>query len=288
MGFITIKTPQRRDPWQILSEKLSTREMKGARTRPRSLPQPYGSRLSAASHPSNRLLMLLAESSRLLQTSPVIMQRLSRLLEPFCRNLQRNWRRLQILEDLRFGNSLSTVFQQSADRMKPQRWCDFDKLVATVSGQFPAGPHSIHGPTHWKRVEQNGLWLATQTGADTLVTRLFAWFHDSKRENENNDPQHGKRGAEYAASLRGKLFDLEDSAFESLIHACTWHTDEIHSLDNTIGTCWDSDRLDLGRVGMIPSPEFMSTEFGKEVADIGSFFPFMERINSTGIQGDSE
>lgn len=162
--------------------------------------------------------------------------------------------------------------------MNSSRWCDFDKLIETVSGQFHGNWHSVHGPDHWRRVEQNGLWLATQTGADPLVTRLFAWFHDAKRENEFTDPDHGRRGGEYAISLRGKLFDLDDAAFESLVYACTWHTDGKFSADPTIGTCWDSDRLDLGRVGMIPSGEFMSTAFGKVVADAGSFFPFLDSI----------
>jgi len=162
--------------------------------------------------------------------------------------------------------------------MNSSRWCDFEKLIEAVSGQFHADRHSVHGPDHWRRVEQNGLWLATQTGADTLVTRLFAWFHDSKRENEHTDPDHGRRGAEYAITLRGKLFDLDDAAFDSLVYACTWHTDGDFSADPTIATCWDSDRFDLGRVGMIPSSKFMSTAFGKEVADAGSFFPFLERI----------
>lgn len=165
--------------------------------------------------------------------------------------------------------------------MNPSRWCDFEKLIETVSGQFHAGPHSVHGPDHWKRVEQNGLWLATQTGADILVTRLFAWFHDAKRENEYTDPDHGRRGGEYASSLRGKLFDLDDASFDSLIQACTWHTDGEFSTDPTIGTCWDADRLDLGRVGMIPSAGYMSTVFGKEVATAGSFFPFLDRIQVT-------
>lgn len=162
--------------------------------------------------------------------------------------------------------------------MNSSRWCDFEKLIATVSGQFHADRHSVHGPDHWRRVEQNGLWLATQTGADILVTRLFAWFHDSKRENENTDPEHGLRGAEYAASLRGILFDLDDVSFEKLRYACALHTDENSSDDPTIGTCWDADRLDLGRVGIIPSPPYMSTAFGKEVAQAGSFYPFLDRI----------
>lgn len=173
--------------------------------------------------------------------------------------------------------------------MSSSRWCDFDQLIAMAGNQFRLGPYSDHGPHHWKRVEQNGLWLATQTGADTLVTRLFAWLHDAKRENECTDPDHGRRGAEYAISLRGKLFDLDDAAFESLVYACTWHTDGEFSNDPTIGTCWDADRPDLGRVGMIPSSKFMSTSFGKEVADAGSFHPFLERMELSGADfGETE
>lgn len=157
------------------------------------------------------------------------------------------------------------------------RWCNFEALSDTITVQFHADEYSVHGPTHWRRVEQNGLWLCDRTGADLFVVRLFAWFHDSKRINEYTDPQHGLRGAEYAVSLRGVHFDIEDEAFEKLVYACIWHTDRDHSDDITIGTCWDADRLDLGRVGAIPSADFMSTPFGKEVARAGSFYSFLSK-----------
>ena len=31
-------------------------------------------------------------------------------------------------------------------------------------------------------------------------------------------------------------------------------------------SCWDADRLDLSRVGIVPSEQFMSTKVGKEMA----------------------
>jgi len=161
------------------------------------------------------------------------------------------------------------------------RWCNFEKLEEAITLQFLGGLHTIHGPAHWRRVEQNGLWLASRTGADVLVVRLFAWFHDSKRVNESTDRGHGRRGAQYAQSMRGSLFELEDPAFELLYHACEWHTDRDHSDDPTIGTCWDSDRLDLGRAGIVPSEEYMSTDFGKEVAKTGSFLPFLSDEEKT-------
>ncbi|MGB5446898.1 MAG: hypothetical protein WBM99_15485, partial [Psychromonas sp.] len=36
------------------------------------------------------------------------------------------------------------------------------------------------------------------------------------------------------------------------------------STDPTIGTCWDADRLDLGRYGIYPKAQFLSTEAAKD------------------------
>ena len=153
---------------------------------------------------------------------------------------------------------------------------DFDHLWQHITAHQPTREYSVHGPDHWKRVERNGLLLATRTGADIAVVRLFAVFHDSRRENESFDAGHGARAAEFATTLRGSLFDLSDDAFALLHYACTWHTDGQHHADPTIGTCWDADRLDLGRVGIIPAPQFMSTAFGREIAATGSIQPFLK------------
>ena len=145
-----------------------------------------------------------------------------------------------------------------------------------VSRQFHSPVYSVHGPDHWRRVERNGLLLATRTGADVTVVRLFALFHDSRRVHDGWDDGHGARGAEFAASLRGSEYMLDDNRFELLRYACVWHTDGKYHEDPTIGTCWDADRLDLGRVGIIPDATFMSTEFGREIASFGSIQPFLQ------------
>ena len=149
---------------------------------------------------------------------------------------------------------------------------DFERLWEIVSRQFQCGAHSDHGPSHWRRVERNGLLLVEHSGADLIVVRLFALFHDSKRENEFTDPDHGKRGAAYARELRGGCFQVSDEQFELLDFACTWHTDLAHHRDPTIGTCWDADRLDLGRVGINPDPAYMNTQLGRELAGGGLRF----------------
>lgn len=173
--------------------------------------------------------------------------------------------------------------------MKTLSEVEFVKLWQHVSAQFRCGAESIHGPAHWKRVEKNGLLLATRTGADINVVRLFALFHDSCRVNECVDDGHGLRGATLATSLRGSLFDIPDDALALLHAACAGHTDKQLHDDPTIGTCWDSDRLDLGRIGVLPDEEFMSTAFGKEIARCGSIYPFLteeERNNGDRYVSD--
>jgi len=105
--------------------------------------------------------------------------------------------------------------------------------------------------------------LAQVTGAVVEVVQLFAVFHDSRRVNEVTDPGHGQRGAELAAELRGQLFDLPDADFDLLYQACVGHTDGLIEGDITVQTCWDADRLDLGRVGTAPDPRRLCTAAAK-------------------------
>ncbi len=144
---------------------------------------------------------------------------------------------------------------------------DFSSLWEIVSGQFRCGRYTDHGPEHWRRVERNGLLIAEHTGADVVVVRLFALFHDSRRENEFTDPDHGKRGAAYARELHGSHFQISEAQFGLLEFACTSHTESRHHPDPTIGTCWDADRLDLGRVGILPDPNYMNTDPGRQLAN---------------------
>ena len=120
-----------------------------------------------------------------------------------------------------------------------------------------------HGIAHWARVIENGLRLAEETGANREVVQLFAILHDSQRVNESTDPDHGPRGAAFALDLRGLLFDLPDHEFRLLHRACAGHTHERTHPNVTIQTCWDADRLDLGRVGITPRPSHLCTEVAK-------------------------
>ena len=114
----------------------------------------------------------------------------------------------------------------------------------------------IHGESHWQRVAAAGLTLLPETpGADPALVFLFALFHDSMRLNDSYDPEHGPRGAALARELRGEAFDLEDAEMGLLAFACEEHTNGGIGPDPTVGVCWDADRLNLWRVGIIPDPD---------------------------------
>ena len=136
-------------------------------------------------------------------------------------------------------------------------------IVAEILTGYQLPARGFHGVVHWARVLENGVKLAESTGANVAVVQLFAVFHDSRRENDGTDPEHGRRGADLAARLRGRLFDLPDADFALLDRACEWHTVGRSDPDVTVQTCWDADRLDLGRVGILPSPRYLCTPAAK-------------------------
>jgi len=139
-------------------------------------------------------------------------------------------------------------------------------LVEKLRSQHRLDWHGIHGWPHWVRVRENGLALAAVTGADPLVVELFALFHDIARWNDGFDPGHGRRGAEMAALFAAELGGLDASRLELLQLACAHHTDGTIDGDVTVLTCWDADRLDLGRVGTVPRPDRLCTEAARDPA----------------------
>jgi hypothetical protein len=70
--------------------------------------------------------------------------------------------------------------------------------------------------------------------------------------------RHGLRGAEYAQTFHKAAFlELSDQEFELLYRACADHADGFTEADMTVQACWDADRLDLYRVGILPDPAFL-------------------------------
>ena len=70
--------------------------------------------------------------------------------------------------------------------------------------------------------------------------------------------------ADFAASLRGDWIHLNSTQMYQLTEACRYHSMGRLSKDVTIQTCWDADRLDLGRVGERPNPTYLGNKAARD------------------------
>ncbi len=137
---------------------------------------------------------------------------------------------------------------------------DLATLIERVRSHFVLDWDGIHGLPHWDRVHRHGLAIADLREADIEVMSLFAYLHDSCRHDDSYDPLHGPRAAEFARSLNQSVFELSPKRLDLLCFAIRDHSGGEISGNATIQTCWDSDRLDLRRVGICPSPRYLSKE----------------------------
>lgn len=138
-------------------------------------------------------------------------------------------------------------------------------LITRIQSQVRINWYGNHGILHWARVYEIGMKLAKQTGANSEVVQLFALFHDARRHNEHSDPDHGPRGAELAMQLWKPFFPTLGSTEFTLLHqACCLHTIAESHDDITVQTCFDADRLDLGRVGKVVDPKYLCTEAARD------------------------
>lgn len=125
---------------------------------------------------------------------------------------------------------------------------------------------TTHGVEHWDRVYSYGMQLLNPE-VNKRVVSLFAYLHDSCREDDMDDEQHGPRAAAWIETLRASLLkELSDEEFDLLQQACKLHTAWHKTGNPTIDACFDADRLDLWRVGVVPDPSKMATEKGAEIA----------------------
>ena len=143
-------------------------------------------------------------------------------------------------------------------------------LIEKVLKEYKLSIYGIHGVAHWARVLENGRMLYNEykNEANIHIIELFAILHDSKRQNDLRDKDHGKRSADFAATLQENLFHLSDDDFKLLYEACYFHSMNKHTDNKTIQICWDSDRLDLARVLIKPDAKYLFTKKAKETDTI--------------------
>lgn len=128
---------------------------------------------------------------------------------------------------------------------------------------------SIHGHRHWICVSYLGIYLARKHNVNPLIPFLFGLFHDSMRDNDNDDEFHGSSGAELFKTLykNGFLSGISDSVLDTVVNACRTHTSAPPTDDLSLGVCYDADRLTLWRVYKTPEASYMSSETAKDMAN---------------------
>lgn len=132
------------------------------------------------------------------------------------------------------------------------------KLDLDVSG---------HGPHHWFRVIDIGLRLCEQMPeVDRDVIIAFGLLHDSARTHDQYCEKHGPDSLLVINKLR-HLIPLDATQMLHVMIACCNHTSAsnfdfpIH--EPTLHVCFDSDRLDLWRVGIVPDNRYLFTDAAK-------------------------
>lgn len=139
-------------------------------------------------------------------------------------------------------------------------WMSVESLLEQIKMDTDIWMSPIHGLDHWKRVEAVGLDLAYNCGGDPEIVRYFAILHDCMRENEGHDPHHGLRAAKYAHK-HVRHIELSSKQFETLLIACEEHTSAhptfFTNLCSTLACCWNADRYDLTRLGIVIDESYL-------------------------------
>lgn len=144
-----------------------------------------------------------------------------------------------------------------------------EQVLPAVRICAPLADSYLHGERHWCAVAQAGARLCAATpAADPVVVRLFALFHDAARRDEGTDRGHGRRALPLVHQLATPL--LSAGQLELLVSAIAEHETPTVSDNSTIGVCWDSDRLNLWRVGFSPDPRYLSSRAALGLIDWAS------------------
>jgi uncharacterized protein len=156
---------------------------------------------------------------------------------------------------------------------------DIEKLRNFSANRWPKELGATHGVKHWDRVAKFGEMLF-QEGADMEVIKAFAYLHDSQRRDNAEDLNHGQRASDFIDTIRNtELKALNDEQIAKLKTACRLHTIEHRTGDITVDICFDADRMDLLRVGIIPLPDRMATKKGAELVSAPDYSDFYAEQN---------
>jgi uncharacterized protein len=129
-----------------------------------------------------------------------------------------------------------------------------------------------HDTGHFYRTALLAGHIAASTpGADFAGAVLGGALHDIGRRCDDDDPDHGVRGAEIVA--RHELLDpwLDQILNPNIVIFAIQYHPEGRVTDNpTAGAVWDADRIELRRTGVLPDLTRFSTLAGKRLARRGT------------------
>lgn len=134
---------------------------------------------------------------------------------------------------------------------------------ASLAATTVARTSHDHGPRHWRDVARVGLKVGTAMElrpAYLLPVFFFAAVHDTQRQSEFHDPEHGERAAEIMKMLVPPNPIIKGDVERELHRAlCEHDKGGVEEDVWLVQACWDADRLTIGRVGITPMVEYMSS-----------------------------
>lgn len=151
------------------------------------------------------------------------------------------------------------------------------EILNLVKSNFKLDLNGYHGLDHWLRVYNNCLSISKYYKINSEVFELFALLHDSKREDEDKDLLHGKRAALFIKDLiKYNKINLSKDDARRLIFACSNHTRSNKKAklyqDLVVQICFDADRLDIGRVGIVPEEQYFQTDYAKKIINENKYY----------------
>jgi uncharacterized protein len=98
---------------------------------------------------------------------------------------------------------------------------------------------------------------------------LFSFLHDTCRLHDGADTAHGHEARLFVENLfADRQLDISPFELIQLADAIEYHSDGYTEADPVIQACWDADRLDLGRVGILPNSKYLCTNTAKQSSTI--------------------
>lgn len=178
--------------------------------------------------------------------------------------LRTSWEACSIDAKKRIGVDLRFFFGGTLKK----RLSSWDDLLYEIKLDATHMNSPLHGELHWRAVAAAGIEIASSVSERSDIALAFGMIHDSQRERDDWDPDHGVRAANWliCSVTLASLIGTEER--ELLASACLYHDRGMTTQNPLIGTLWDADRINLWRVGLCPDESYFSVLSGDAFIDM--------------------